>query len=167
MAQPLGVRRLLAATIALASVLTLAACTPGTGPIRDYAGLPIVEEEESEGAGTDESEGAGEAEEQEEGEEAEEPTGDEPLAVYLGDGGRIAVTIWGSSTCPVVPTEIRVLETAEEGNAVEFVLPEPDDGPCTADFVPHTTEFFTPDDVTTTQPLRVVVGEQEIEVPIK
>ena len=76
-------------------------------------------------------------------------------------------TGYGSSTCPVVPTELRVTAEAGEGNAVEAALPELPDGPCTMDFTPHTTVFSTPADVTTTEPLEVTVGEQTVTGPIK
>jgi hypothetical protein len=43
----------------------------------------------------------------------------------------------------------------------------PEDEICTADFVPHTTLFWTPTDVSTTEPLTVEVSGYEITVPIK
>lgn len=170
MAPHTDVRRLTLAAAALASVLLLAGCAPGSGPVEDFAGLPVVEEDlEAEGAAEDTDEGGPTEDEadEEEAEEAPEPTGDEPVVQYLNDGGRLAITIWGSSTCPVVPTELRVTAEAGEGNAVEAVLPELPDGPCTMDFTPHTTVFSTPADVTTTEPLEVTVGEQTVTVPIK
>ena len=46
MAAPqLAVRRFPLAVAALASVLLLAGCAPGSGPIEDYPGLPVIEEE--------------------------------------------------------------------------------------------------------------------------
>lgn len=170
MAPHTDVRRLTLAAAALASVLLLAGCASGSGPIEDFAGLPVVEEEvEAEGEAEETDEGGPTEDEadEEEAEEAPEPTGDEPVVQYLNDGGRLAITIWGSSTCPVVPTELRVTAEAGEGNAVEAVLPEPEDGPCTMDFTPHTTVFSTPADVTTTEPLEVTVGDQTVTVPIK
>ncbi|HKH09494.1 MAG TPA: hypothetical protein VKA62_11140 [Agromyces sp.] len=165
MAQHTGVGRLLLIATVFSSALLLAGCTPGSGPIDDFPGLPVVEEEEVEG---------GEAEEVVEGDEAEaeteepaEPTGDEPFVQYLSDGGRLAVTIWGSSTCPVVATDVRVTAEQGAGNAVEVVLPEPENGPCTMDFVPHTTVFSTPYDVTTTEPLEVTIGDAVVTVPVK
>jgi hypothetical protein len=127
----------------------------------------VIEEETDEGADVESEDEAGAGGEDEPEEEIAEPTGDEPYVVYLNDGGRLAITIWGSSTCPIVPTELRVIAEADEGNAVEAVLPEPPDGPCTMDFVPHTTVFSTPMDVTTTQPLEVTIGESVVTVPIK
>lgn len=172
MAPHVDVRRLPLAAAALASVLLLAGCAPGSGPVEDFAGLPVAEEEvEAEGEGeaeeTDEGGPTEDEADEEDAEEAPEPTGDEPVVQYLNDGGRLAITIWGSSTCPVVPSELRVTAEAGEGNAVEAVLPEPPDRPCTMDYTPHTTVFSTPADVTTTEPLEVTVGEQTVTVPIK
>jgi hypothetical protein len=149
MAQHTGVSRLLLIGTVFASALVLTGCAPGSGPVTDYPGLPVVNEELDPGV------------------PIEEPTGDEPFVQYLGDGGRLAVTIWGSSTCPVVGKDLVVTAKAHEGNAVEVVLPEPGNGPCTADFVPHTTEFSTPYDVTTTKPLEVTIGDAVVTVPIK
>ncbi|MGR0221199.1 hypothetical protein [Agromyces sp. ZXT2-6] len=170
MAPHTDVRRLLLATAAVASALLLAGCAAGSGPIEDFPGLPVVEEEtEAEGEAEDTEEGGPTEDEadEEEAEEEPEPTGDEPVVQYLNDGGRLAITIWGSSTCPVVPSELRVTAEAGEGNAVEAVLPEPPNRPCTMDFTPHTTVFSTPADVTTTEPLEVTIGEQVVTVPIK
>jgi hypothetical protein len=164
------VRRLLLATAAVAAALLLSGCAPGSGPIEDFPGLPVVEEEtEAEGEAEDTEEGGPTEDEadEEEVEEEPEPTGDEPVVQYLNDGGRLAITIWGSSTCPVVPSELRVTAEAGEGNAVEAVLPEQPNRPCTMDFTPHTTVFSTPADVTTTEPLEVTIGDQVVTVPIK
>jgi hypothetical protein len=93
---------------------------------------------------------------------------DEPIVVWWADGGQLALTISGSSTCPVVGNEIRVLEPAGEGNRVAISLVEyPENQVCTMDFVPHTTLFWTPYDVTTTEPLFVEVMDTEVEVPVK
>lgn len=170
MAPHAEVRRLLLASVAVVSALLLSGCAPGSGPIEDFPGLPVIDEEaEAEGEAEETEEGGPSEEETEEdsAEEAPEPTGDVPVVQYLQDGGRLAITIWGSSTCPVVPTDLRVTAEAGEGNAVEAVLPEPEEGPCTMDFVPHTTVFSTPADVTTTEELEVTVGDAVVTVPVK
>lgn len=170
MAPHTDVRRLLLATAAVASALLLAGCASGSGPIEDFPGLPVVEEDaEAEGEAEDTEEGGPTEDEvdEEEVEEEPEPTGDEPVVQYLNDGGRLAITIWGSSTCPIVPSDLRVTAEAGEGNAVEAELPELPDGPCTMDYTPHTTVFSTPADVTTTEPLEVTIGDQVVTVPIK
>ncbi|BDZ55442.1 hypothetical protein [Agromyces marinus] len=165
-----GTRRALLAGAALASVFLLTACNPGSGAVEDFSGLPVIDEQqEAEGEAEDTEAGGPTEDEVEEGdaEEVPEPTGDEPYVQYLQNGGQLAITIWGSSTCPVVATELLVTAEAGEGNAVKAVLPEPETGPCTADFVPHTTVFWTPVDITTTEPLEVVVGDATVTVPIK
>ncbi|GAA1055952.1 hypothetical protein GCM10017608_13910 [Agromyces luteolus] len=165
-----GPRRLLLAGLAIASALVLTGCNPGSGAVEDFPGLPVAEEEATDEAGGEETNLGGGTEEETDEEdtiEVPEPTGDEPFVQYLDDGGKLAVTIWGSSTCPVVPTEITVLAEAGEGNAVEVKLPEPETGPCTADYVPHTTVFWTPVFTTTTEPLEVTIGDQVVTVPIK
>ncbi|MFE5671045.1 hypothetical protein ACFQ58_05475 [Agromyces sp. NPDC056523] len=170
MAPHVEVRRLFLASAAVVSALLLAGCAPGSGPVEDFPGLPVIDEEEEAAGDAEDTEQGGETEtETEEGsaEEVPEPSGDEPFVQYLQDGGRLAITIWGSSTCPIIPTELRVTAEAGEGNAVEAVLPEAEEGPCTMDFVPHTTVFSTPADVTTTEELEVTVGDAVVTVPVK
>ncbi|GGI45512.1 hypothetical protein BCL57_001701 [Agromyces flavus] len=170
MAPHVEVRRLLLASAAVVSALLLAGCAPGPGPVENFPGLPVIDEEEVAAGDAEDTEQGGETEDEtEEGsaEEVPEPTGDEPYVQYLQDGGRLAITIWGSSTCPIIPTELRVTAEAGEGNAVEAILPEAEEGPCTMDFVPHTTVFSTPADVTTTEELEVTVGDAVVTVPVK
>ncbi|HVL63168.1 MAG TPA: hypothetical protein VM430_17405 [Microbacterium sp.] len=152
--------------VALSSLFLLSACTPPGGAAEDFQGRPVPEEAPvvDVGGGQDEA-GVG-------GDEAEEvdpmEPNDEPIVVWWADGGQLALTISGSSSCPVVGQDIRVLEPAGEGNRVAISLVEyPADQMCTADFVPHTTLFWTPYDVTTTEPLFVEVMGTEVEVPIK
>ena len=90
-----------------------------------------------------------------------------PQAAWVSQGQKIAITIFGSSTCPNVASAINVVSPADEGNAVSIEVPLPSNGPCTMDLVPHTTEFWTPQDVTTTQPLQISVLDQDIELGIK
>lgn len=150
MASSVRIRRAGFAAAALASVFLLAACAPGTGPADEYAGLPVSEHEE---------EGAHEETENEEG---------EPVAAWVGQGGQLAVTLWGSSSCPQVGRDIRVIEPAGQGNTVAIDLVErPEDEVCTMDFAPHTTVFWTPLEVTTTEPLKVQVAGSTVTVPVK
>ncbi|WP_156891466.1 hypothetical protein [Agromyces subbeticus] len=152
MASSVRFRRAGLATAALASVFLLAACAPPTTPAEEYSGAPV-------------SDHAGDAEGEHGGEEHAEG---EPQAVWLGQGGQLAVTVSGSSTCPEVGTNIRVIDAAGEGNRVAIDLIEhPEDQVCTMDLVPHTTVFWTPMTVTTTEPLIVEVAGAEVEVPIK
>lgn len=149
MATSVRLRRAGLAAAALASVFLLAACAPPKGAAENYPGEPEVEHSEESGEGAEHAEG-------------------EPQAAWVGQGGQISVTLWGSSTCPQVGTDIHVVEKAGEGNRVAIDLKEyPANQACTMDFVPHTTVFWTPMDVTTTEPLVVEVQDAEVIVPIK
>ncbi|WP_022889666.1 hypothetical protein [Agromyces italicus] len=149
MATSVRLRRAGLAAAALASVFLLAACAPPTRAAENFPGEPVSEH----------------------GEEGGEAGGDvtgEPQAAWVGQGGQLAVTIWGSSTCPAVGESIRVIEPAGEGNRVAIDLVErPADEMCTADLVPHTTVFWTPMNVTTTEELVVEVQDTEVAVPVK
>ena len=170
MAPSVRLRRSGLIAVALSSLFLLSACTSPSGAAEDFQGRPVPEEAAAVdvGAGPDEA-GVG-GDEGEEAEEAVDPMepNDEPLVVWWADGGQLALTISGSSTCPVVGSDIRVLEPAGEGNRVAISLVQrPADEICTMDFVPHTTLFWTPYDVTTVEPLFVEVMGTEVEVPIK
>ncbi|MGX5695746.1 hypothetical protein ACWKWP_06070 [Agromyces soli] len=173
MASSVGIRRASLAAVALASVFLLSACAPGTAPVEDFSGLPSD-------AQSDHSEGEGETavdDADADAEEGEEEAVEEgPLAAaWLEQGGKIAVTTFGSSSCPVVGTNIKVVEPAGAGNTVEVSVEQRGGEVCTMDYVPHTTVFWTPMNVTTTEELTVkVTGEaggeefsQQVVVPIK
>ncbi|QEO15086.1 hypothetical protein FLP10_12175 [Agromyces intestinalis] len=154
MASSTSVRRVALAAAALASVFVLSACAPGTSSVEHFPGLPVVEH----AAGDDEG-GAG---------EAEQEGGDgRPVAMWLEQGGKIAVTVWGSSTCAPIGERISVVEPKGQGNTVAISLKEYGDGMCTMDFVPHTTVFWTPMNITTTEELTVQVADTEVTVPVK
>ncbi|MDH6182134.1 hypothetical protein M2152_002316 [Microbacteriaceae bacterium SG_E_30_P1] len=102
---------------------------------------------------------------------AGEPGGDADSglqAFWLQEGAQLAITLSGSSGCPYIVTSITVLEKAGEGNRISAEVPPiPEDKACTMDFVPHTTVFSTPGEVTTTEPLTIEVMDSEIVLPIK
>lgn len=163
-----SLRRASLAAVALASVFLLSACAPGTSPVEDYPGLPQAghndhAEGEAEHAADDEEADEEEAEEGEEGGE----TGAEIRAAWLEQGGKIAVTTFGSSSCPIVGTGIKVVEPAGQGNVVEVSVVQTGGEICTMDFAPHTTVFWTPMNITTTEELTVratgAVGQGENE----
>lgn len=173
MASSVGIRRASLAAVALASVFLLSACAPGTAPVEDFSGLPSD-------AQSDHSEGEGETAADDanaDAEEGEEEAVDQgPLAAaWLEQGGKIAVTVWGSSSCPIVGTGIKVVKPFGEGNTVEVAVEQRGGEVCTMDYVPHTTVFWTPMNVTTTEDLTVIatgkVGDQQLEqqvvVPVK
>lgn len=153
--------------MALASVFLLSGCNPSGQAAENFSGLPVAEE----AAPVDvDPEAGGELDDPAE-EEVEGPTweeSDQPQVAWWEEGGQLALVVYGSSTCPTVGQEIRVLEPAGEGNRVAIDLVQrPDDEVCTMDFVPHTTIFWTPVEVTTTEPLVVEVAGFDVEVPIK
>jgi len=167
MAPSVRLRRVGLAAVALASVFLLSGCNPSGNAAGNYPGLPVAEEAvpidvdpESGGETDDVSE-----------EEVEGPTfeeSDEPQVAWWEQGGQIVLVTYGSSSCPMVGEQIRVLEPAGEGNRVAIDLVQrPENEICTMDFVPHTTVFWTPVEVTTTEPLIVEVAGFEVEVPIK
>ena len=89
-------------------------------------------------------------------------------AFWLHEGAQLAITVSGSSGCPYVVSGISVLETSDDGNRIAATVPAlPADKVCTMDFVPHTTVFSTPGNVTTTKPLTIEVMDTEIVLPIK
>jgi hypothetical protein len=144
----LPLRRAGLVAVAVASVFLLSACNPGGGAIEHYSGSPV-------------SDHAGDA-------AGHEGAADEVQAAWLQQGGQIAVTIPGSSTCPIVGSNIRVLDEAGEGNRVAVDVIERDKHEiCTQDLVPHTTVFWTPVSVTTTEPLVVEVVGETVTVPVK
>jgi hypothetical protein len=153
--------------VALASVFLLSGCNPPGSPAEHFAGLPVADEAAP--IGTDPEDGGEENDASEEELEGE-PFSDtgEPNVVWWEQGGQLALVVYGSSTCPVVGENIRVLEKAGEGNRVAIdVVKRAENEVCTMDLVPHTTLFWTPVDVTTTEPLIVEVVGTEVEVPIK
>ena len=152
MAHSVRLRRAGLIAVALSSVFLLSACDPPPEAAEDFAGLPeaeeatVVDQEQATGGDPDGS----------------------PYVIWWAEGEQLALVFYGSSACPTVGEEIRVLEEADEGNRVAIDLVQrPDDEICTMDFVPHTTLFWTPYDVTTTEPLVVEVAGYEITVPLK
>lgn len=78
-----------------------------------------------------------------------------PLAAgALDSRGRLLVTVFGSSTCPDMPTELHA--EAPSNVRIEFV--ENERGDCTADLAPRTHVFELPEQVTTDAPLTVRLG---------
>jgi hypothetical protein len=90
------------------------------------------------------------------------------MVSWLHQGGQIALTTWGSSTCPVVGSHISVVSPSSADNTVAITTdPIPDDRICTMDYVPHTSVFWTPQEVITGEPLTVQVMGKELVLPIK
>lgn len=118
------------AAVPLLVVLALAGCSgPDSVADRSYAGLPESVDETDVGASG------------------------EPVATWIEDDETFAVTMWGSSSCPAVPSSI---DTTDSG-AVEITFVTDSSGPCTADLAPTTHEFGVPDDAAAS-PLEVTIG---------
>ncbi len=156
----------------LASVFLLAACAPPKSLVESYPGEPVrdhitdhIVEQDEEAAEAEGEEDEGEDSHAEDGHAVVEG---ETFGTWLQQGGQLAVTTWGSSTCPVVGTDIRVIQPASEGNVVEIVTKQyPDDQVCTMDFVPYTSVFWTPMNIAPTQELTVQIAGEELTVPVK
>ncbi len=144
-----SVQRLTLAGLAVAAIVTLTACAPvGNTAVSNYSGWPEVSMPGEGGSG--------------------ELADGTPHAMWIGQGNKIAVITYGSSTCPQVGETIDVVAPAGQGNAVKVNLKQyPADQACTMDLVPHTTEFWTPQNITTTEPLEVEVAGSTVTVPIK
>jgi hypothetical protein len=168
-----------AAVLLVGAAATLTGCASNAA-ITDYAGVPVVRvlETREVTAGGSEGDGdqeAGEVEgalEDEQGgaqdvrfvEQELEVEPGQAAATYLENGVKLAVVLWGSSTCPPVGERMHVLP--DEPNAVRIDLREiPQDRPCTMDLVPHTTVFGTK--TSTVEPLVIHVGDETIELPVK
>ncbi|THG30331.1 hypothetical protein E6C70_14610 [Glaciibacter flavus] len=134
-------RRNVVAAFALAAsvALVLSSCSSGSGgnALEDYAGPPKGV------TGL--------------------PTAEEPFAAWLGDGKRIAITLFGSSGCPPIVSRMIVGASNSLQATVEKI---PDDKVCTADYVPHTTVFTTPEQVSTTSDVSIrFTGKPTITLP--
>lgn len=86
-----------------------------------------------------------------------------PPPVAWADGGRrLAVTTYGSSSCPTGPQRVEVTGAQEVRVEIEPLFPGRD--PCTADMAPRTTDVELPEGVSADAPLTVLLdhdGEQE------
>lgn len=89
----------------------------------------------------------------------------EDVAVVAGDDPReLQVVTFGSSTCPVVPTDV----TWDDGASVLRITlsgPEEYSRPCTMDLVPTTSVVTLPDDAPDASGLTVDVGDGSTVVP--
>ncbi|GAB3609338.1 hypothetical protein GCM10027414_14630 [Humibacter ginsengiterrae] len=111
----------IASVVAGLTVLALAGCSQNsTKPITDYKGEPKGVEAPPSSAG-----GA-------------------PFSVWLKGGDQFTVTLYGSSTCPPVPSRFNLTGH----NKVELTIPKlAKNKVCTMDYVPHTTVFATPNTI--------------------
>ncbi|MEJ3403885.1 hypothetical protein WDJ51_03995 [Rathayibacter sp. YIM 133350] len=132
--------QVLCSSVAVAALaLTLAGCaSQGNRPVEDYSGYP-------KGAtGTPDESRL------------------EPFASWLSGGDRLALTLYGSSTCP--PTGERL--NVQSPNWLDARLVTlPPDTVCTMDYVPHTTVFDTPAGVSSRSDVTITVQGRTITLP--
>jgi hypothetical protein len=138
-------RKLLPVTAVAAFALALAGCTV-TGPTENFSGFP-----DEERLVTEIDEGA-----------------EGTVAFWMQEGSQLGIAISGSSGCPVIGSDIKVIEPGGEGNTVEITtVPIPANQVCTMDYVPHTSVFWTPADVSTAEPLTIRVQGEELTLDVK
>src|SRR4051812_34872388 len=114
MAPSLRLRRAGLFALAVSSVFLLSACNPPSGAAENFPGVPT----EADADVVDIDSGTDPA-----GDTEEIPSSEAgPVVVWWADGGQLALIVSGSSTCPVIGDQIRVLEPAGEGNRVAIDL---------------------------------------------
>ncbi|MGO4592635.1 hypothetical protein AB4Z18_02335 [Leifsonia sp. 2TAF2] len=137
---PRTAARLLTAVAALAAVATLAGCTSAPGrPLEDYAGEPKGVEAPASSAG-----GAS-------------------WVAWLDDGAKVAIVLYGSSSCP--PKVANISATAAD--SIKATLAPAPGGICTRDYVPHTTVFTTPESIGKTGEVNVVLPDSTLTLPAR
>jgi hypothetical protein len=80
---------------------------------------------------------------------------------WADDGRSLAVTTYGSSSCPVGPTDIEVVGAQEVRVELAFLFPDRD--PCTADMAMNTYEVDAPGGISADEPLTVLLDHHEGE----
>ncbi|WP_285115535.1 hypothetical protein [Leifsonia sp. fls2-241-R2A-40a] len=137
---PRTATRLLPAVAALVAVAALAGCSSAPGrPVDDYAGEPKGVQAPASSAG-----GAA-------------------WAAWLEDGARVAIVLYGSSSCPPKVQNISV----SGADTIKAVLAPAPGGICTRDYVPHTTVFATPDHITKSAEVNVVLPDATLTLPAR
>lgn len=94
------------------------------------------------------------------------PTPDvRPHAQWVDNGRRLAVTLGGSSSCPVKPKSLTVVEedrlTVEIGRSDSAFF-----GTCTTDVRFTTYEMNVPEGVSRTDPVTVMIGVRKMQLPV-
>lgn len=122
----------------VAAALTLTGCTGAAiKPVQEYSGEPKGVDAPASSAG-----GAA-------------------WAVWMQNGGQIAIVLYGSSTCPPKVASI----TAASSTRVTAMLAPAPGGVCARDYVPHTTIFPTPSTVKTSKDVSVVLPDATLTLP--
>ncbi len=111
-----GVRRTVAVVATAAALLTVTACAPRViGEPWDGAGPGAL---------------------------ATDPADTGPAVAWIDRGTRFSVTTYGSSSCPLAPTDLQ----ADEG-ALRLTMTRTGGSACTADFGPTSWALDVPDDL--------------------
>ncbi|MGG7507170.1 hypothetical protein [Plantibacter sp. YIM 135249] len=119
------------AAAALTGALLLAGCS-GAPFSSDYAGVPTNAPNES----------------------SNDPSANTPVAVWTTDGTSIALTTFGSSSCPAAPTKVEVVSATKLSMPLKATGGEV----CTADFAPHTYEIPKPDGIDASKSITIDFG---------
>ncbi|PPB50973.1 hypothetical protein C4K88_03730 [Arthrobacter pityocampae] len=84
-----------------------------------------------------------------------------PTAGWLDGGGRFAVVLVGSSSCPAVPSSIEV----PDPHTGRLGLDRQKSDVCSADMAPRTYVIGTPTDVDRTQDVTLEYGDSVVILP--
>ncbi|TQN42331.1 hypothetical protein FHU33_1728 [Blastococcus colisei] len=76
-----------------------------------------------------------------------------PPVSWAGDGRRLSVVTYGSSSCPTGPTDFEVVGDQELRLRIDQVFPDRD--PCTADMAPFSDDVDVPPGISSDQPVTV------------
>lgn len=93
---------------------------------------------------------------------ATEPRSDQYVAAAAWTtGGELAITTWGSGSCPYLVESLDVVGPQQLRAVIE---PSPD-GPCTTDFGPTTSVVRLPAGINASQPIQLEVRAAELQLP--
>ncbi len=87
-----------------------------------------------------------------------DPLDENPIAVWAEKNVRFAVVTWGSSSCPLVASDL----TVEDDDRIALTFASSTNKPCTADMAATTHEFTLPDEITKT-PVTITISYQDAD----
>ena len=88
-----------------------------------------------------------------------DPFAARPTISWAEDGAYLAVTAYGSSSCPNGPTDITV--TGDQQLEIDLGELYPERDVCTADLGPTVTVVEVPEGITPDEPVTAVIGDEE------
>lgn len=86
-----------------------------------------------------------------------------PSVAWANNGEYLAITTYGSGSCPAGPYGIDVVADQEVQIRLGALFPDRD--ACSADLSPHVTIVEVPEGVTSTEPLLARFADSEVTVP--